>query len=349
VSQIVINVGTLSSLGKLYFDIAPSLNDIREAAKHREKPEVIWDFRFIEQKKMSMSALTAFLAIAKSISDYYKKPSPIILQWDPYTLHFLSDISFFKNSKELGILTWPDGMIGGFSEVNRLKTNTKIIYFDTIPNISYEKEKDINEWKEESRENFRNGFLVNFNDIFFDTIFREEWNDRLKYILSEIVSELTGNALLHGKETAFIGVQKSSRGITVCVCDGGIGFLESMKKTNKWILDLGINTNIEALFYASLMKEYDTGLKSVIEDVLESNGWVVMSSFDCEIRWEKYNWDNAKEEFDLKKYKTEKIDVRKILGQPLKGLASSLEHSKGHYKIYKNIIKGVRITFEIPF
>ncbi len=59
-------------------------------------------------------------------------------------------------------------MVGGFSAKDRVKTSTKIIYFNNVPeNITYENENDINKWKEENRENIQNSFLVNYGDIFF--------------------------------------------------------------------------------------------------------------------------------------------------------------------------------------
>ncbi|MEO7357976.1 MAG: hypothetical protein ABIY50_10720 [Ignavibacteria bacterium] len=348
--EIQINVGSLSSIEMLYYNISPILKEIRKTAMEEKiPPRIIWDFRNIVEKKMNMATLTAFLSIAKSISNYFGKPSPILLRWNPSIIGFLYDISFFKNGLELSIISVPKEMIGGFTP-HTTNPNTKIVYYNEVPTIFDDKDSiSVNQWKKKNRERISKSLIVSLGNIFSNNIFEKVWNDRFKYVLSNVAAELAINSLLHGQETVFIGIQRSSVGISVSVCDSGIGFLNSMKTSNKWIKKIDKTTNIKCLVYASLWKEYDIGLKLVIDEITKNGGWVKMSSFDSEVKWEQKNWTSAKKIFDRENFQIGKQEVNDILGPPEHAFFFQGKEKNGYYVIYPNSIRGSRIAFEIPF
>lgn len=356
-NKLIINVGTLSSIGMIYYNIAPKLDKLRSlinVGKKEKVPDVIWDFRNLESKKINMAALTTFLAISKGLSDYYKKPILTLFRWDPYILRFLYDIHFFKVAEEIGSMIWDERLIGGLSKI-RPNRDTKIIYFNhyntetlLTRGLSYSNNVALNDWKECNREIISDKIIIQFGNIFTHNIFYDSWNTHLMAILSDIVGELVINSILHGQSTPFVGIQRSTAGISVCVSDSGVGFLTSIKKSNPWINEINIDSELEAIMYASLMKKENIGLRNVIEDVIISGGWTVVSSNNSKIRWELDNWENAKANFSTSNMKQAKQKVGYILGEQRKKLTFGNNTRKGRYKTYSNTIKGSRIDFEIP-
>ena len=154
------------------------------------------------------------------------------------------------------------------------------------------------------------------------------------------------NSLLHGNEVAFVGVQRSSKGITTAICDSGIGFPKSMQRNFTWLRDKNLLEHSKALILASLMSKNKIGLYRAIDDVLLTNGYVVMSSFNAEIRWENSLWEKAK---DLKIEQDGQIFDLQKLGKPLIGYRDIQEIYQGYYKEYDSFLVGSRISFEIPF
>ncbi len=348
--EIIINVGTLSSWNSLYRNIAPKLEILREKLNSNNKPNVFWDFSFIQSGKVSMSALTAFLSIANSLRKQYSEAIPIIMQWDPYILRFLSDINFFKVAKEMDILQWHPNLIGGM--ISKLTNpNSKILVFNEIPNKDelMKNPTMLINWKESKREELIISELYRrIDSLFAYEGFYQEWKQHLTEMLSITVSELIVNSLLHGQDTAFVGFQKSPRGVTVCICDSGVGFLSSMKKNQNWVKEVKMEKNIDALLNASLMTKDEIGLHKAIENIIASDGYIILSSVDCELRWGRNNWTAANQRFNFNMFKKELQTAKNILGDEIDINANVLEYKKGYYRNFNSRLKGTRITFEIP-
>ena len=347
--DIYINVGTLSSFNSLYRNIAPKLDWVRNKVAHGEKPDIVWDFSYIQSRRISMSALTAFLSVAYGVRKSYGKSLPILIRWDPYILRFLSDIGFFEVAEDLDILHWQENLIGGMIQ-KKTNPNTKIIFFDNIPNKIDFKNSTVllNDWTEKPREDLIiNHLFDKIDSLLIHEDFHTEWNHNLVRVLSITISELIVNALLHGQEIAFVGLQKSPRGVTVCVCDGGIGFLKSMHENQLWTKDTGLNSNVDALVNACLMNTHEIGLRRAIEDIIQSDGHIILSSVDCELRWEEKNWYRGKEKYDNNNFKSILQSAKQILGDENANIQFE-EIEKGYYRNFKSKLKGTRITFEIP-
>lgn len=348
--EIIINVGTLTSWNSLYRNIAPKLDLLRQKLKLDLKPKVTWDFSYIQAGKVNMAALTAFLSIAKSVRKNFVTPPILKMNWDPYMLRFLSDINFFKVSEQLDILQWHPDLIGGMTS-KMTNPNSKILYFDDVPNKD-ELIKDViklNDWKETKREDLIIKEIYRRVDaLFVYEDFFEDWKQHLIDLITMTVAELIVNSLLHGQDIAFVGLQKSPRGVTVCVCDSGIGFLNSMKKSQNWVNELMMKKDVDALINASLMTRDEIGLRKAIDDIIESDGNIVMSSVDCELRWAKENWTMANSKFDFDNFKTKLQTANDILGSELDFNVQPKDYKNGFFRNFSSKLKGTRITFEIP-
>ncbi len=346
---ILINVGTLSSFNSLYRNTAPKLDWIREKVAQGDKPNIVWDFTYVQPRRMNLAALTAFLSVAWGVRKSYGKPIPILIRWDAYVLRFLSDIGFFDIAKKLDILSWSPDLIGGMTQ-KRTNPNSKIIFFDDIPDKLkfYQSISLLNDWKEKTREDLiLNHIYSRIDSLLIHENFYAVWNQHLVNLLSMTIAELIVNALLHGQEIAFVGLQKSPKGVTICVCDGGVGFLHSMMNNPFREIKKGLHTNLDALVNASLINEHKIGLRRAIEDIILSDGYIIFSSVDCEIRWQEPNWSFAKEKYELIRNNLEFQTANQILGEEISNIDYE-NFGNGYHRNFKSKLKGTRITFEIP-
>ena len=340
----IINIGTLRSFNSLSLTLAPQLDELRYGYIKGKGEIPIWDLRNIEIGYASIAALTAFLSISKKIRDFIGAPIEIMTHWKPEFQGFLADIGFVKIANDFNLYDWK-GMLGGYS-TGKAHPQTKIFYYSDLPLIDNYDIDQIIEWKDAKRQEIKHSMILRLSNLFDSELFHEQWSNNLESVLTITGAELIVNSLLHGNEIAFVGVQRSSRGITTAICDSGIGFPKSMKNNFSWLKKKPLLKHTNALMLASLMSKNRIGLYRAIDDVILTNGHVIMSSFNSEIRWESNMWEKAKElslEADGKI-----IDIKK-LGEPLKGYRELHEIYNGYYKEYDSFLVGSRVSFEIPF
>lgn len=340
----VINVGSLSSLTNLNYHLTKELKTLRESYLDGNGNTPIWDLTNLIPKKVSFAALTAFLSISKTIRDFIGKPIELKVLWHPDFQGFLSDIDFLKISSEFDLYDWK-GMLGGFKS-NRTSPNTRIFFYSDIPEFGYTDSDQIINWKDTKREEIKRSISFRLKPIFDNDYFIEEWNKELEAIFTTTISELVVNSLIHGRSIAFVGVQRTRKGITTCVSDSGIGFLNSLKKYKPEISEFLENSNLKSILYSSFQSKNKIGLYRAINDVIDSGGYINISSFDSEIMWKQKFWafinnyPNADEVLKIDVEKTE-FYINKY---------SDLEMlNKGYLRKYDHFIMGSRITFEIPF
>jgi hypothetical protein len=235
-------------------------------------------------------------------------------------------------------------MLGGYKTGNT-NPKTKIFYFSNLPDIDKSDLEQVINWKDAKRQEIKHSIIFRLSNIFDSKHFYEGWSKNLESVLTITTAELVVNSLLHGNDIAFVGVQRSRTGITTAICDSGIGFPKSMVFNNKNLSKYKELTHFQALVLASLQSKNKIGLYRAIDDVVCTNGFVVMSSFNTEIRWENKFWSNAKSIAD--KFKI--LENEKIIGEPIKGFVSMERITDGYYKIFDKSLVGSRITFEIPF
>ena len=202
----VINVGSLGSLSNLNYHLTKELKLLRDSYLDGNGNTPIWDLTNLTPKKVSFSALTAFLAISKTIRDFIGKPIEIRIKWHPEFQRFLSDVDFLKISEGFDLYDWK-GILGGFSG-NKTSSNTRIFYYSDVPTFNYTDSDSIVNWKDTKREKIERSISFRLKPIFDNNYFVEEWNKELEAIFTTTISELVVNSLIHGRSTAFVGVQR---------------------------------------------------------------------------------------------------------------------------------------------
>ncbi|GAB3333006.1 hypothetical protein GCM10027429_13070 [Marivirga atlantica] len=340
----VINVGPMKSLNSLSLYLAPQLDELRNSYIEGRGAIPVWDLRNIPPKGVSIAALTSFLSISKKIRDFIGTPIEILIHWQPEFQGFLSDIGFVQIAREFDLYNW-QGMLGGH-KTGKTNPKTRIFYYSDLPNIDRSNNEQLIEWKDRKRQEIKHSIALRLSNLFNTKIFHESWSNNLESVLTITGSELIVNSLLHGNDIAFVGVQRSSRGITTAICDSGIGFPKSMKSNYEWLKDKPPLSHTKAIILASLLSKNKIGLYRAIDDVLATGGYVNMSSYDTEVRWENHLWNQAKE---LKIQFDGKIVDISSLGKPLRGYKALEEIYQGYYKEYDAFLVGSRVAFEIPF
>ncbi|MFC0778224.1 hypothetical protein [Flavobacterium sp. HJSW_4] len=340
----IINIGSLINLSNLNYHLGKELNLLRESYIIGNGKIPVWDMRNIPPKNASISALTAFLGISKTIRDFIGQPIEVLAFWQPEFQGFLSDIGFLRIAHEFDLYDWK-GMLGGYDN-NKTSITTKIFYYSDVPNIDYNNQSEIIDWKDTKRQEIKHSIHFRLNNIFNSKIFHDNWNKNLESVFTITLSELVVNSLLHGREIAFVAVQRTKRGISTVVCDSGRGFLRSMKDTKSYLNENLENSNLKALLISSLQSKNKIGLYRAIDDIILSDGYVIMSSFDGEILWKQELWKKAKTTEGA--IGIDKISIDSI-GNYTNGFVDTRLRNEGYFKKYEDFLVGSRITFEIPF
>lgn len=354
VETIIINVGPLSSFNSLVYHMGSKLDQVRDSYSHGQTPQIAFDFRNVKLGILSVPALAAFLSTSKKLKDYLGYPIPLVMTWDPNLQGFLADIGFIEAANHFRIFEWePKGILGGY-RTGRLNPLSGILYYsDKLSPTSDWTEDDYIREKELRKRKIAPNFLLRCSKI-LESI----ENDRSTNIIANTALELIVNSLIHGEDHAFVGVQLRQRRITLSVCDSGIGFPKSLNKSFKSLNHFDRIDHSTAILIGSLVQKYQHGLRLAIAEVLNfseddyigdviNEGWVIISSFNTEIRWQKANWRNAIDSFDSIDIYKELPDINKILGKPIKDFVDREKIEQGYWKNYASYLVGTRIAFEI--
>jgi hypothetical protein len=335
-----INIGPLSSFNSLNLYIGPHLDKLREDYANGIQTIPVWNLRNISSKKVSIAALVAFLSISKRIRDFIGQPIRVESRWDPDFQGFLADIGFIQIADKFCLYDW-QGMLGGY-RIKKTNPKTKIFYYSDIPK-EFSNHESLIAWKDSKRQEIKHSMVLRLNNVFDSPGLNDNWSANLEAVLTITTAELIVNSLLHGQEYAFVGVQRSSKRVTATVCDTGRGFPKSMNKTYDFAKKP--LSHSKALLIASLLSKNKIGLYRAIDDVILSGGYVIMSSFDSEIRWEEKIWKKAKGLLETKGLTNIEIND---LGTPIEGFVEANKVFGGYYKKHDSLLIGTRITFEIP-
>ena len=340
----IINVGSLSSLSNLNFYLSKELYALREGYILGNGKLPVWDLRNISPRGASISALTGFIAISKTLRDFIGQPIEIISHWQPEFQGFLSDIGFLKIAHEFDLFDW-QGMLGGYDN-NKTNPTTKIFYYNEIPRINFSDLNEVVEWKDQKRQEIKHSIHFRLNNIFNSKYLHESWSRNLEGVFTITLAELVVNSLLHGRDTAFIAVQRSRTGISTVVCDSGRGFLKSIGEAKSNLISNLESSSLKALLLSSLQSKNKIGLFRAINDIIKTDGYVNISSFDGEILWKKDLWQKALKIEEVKGL--ENIKLFDLQDYMLQSFDSSFGQT-GYLKKYEHFLVGSRITFEIPF
>lgn len=348
---LIINVGPLTSYNSLIYHLSSKLKKLRDLYISGSTPEVLLDLSHIDYGSVSISALTGLLTTCKKVRDFLGYPIPTTIKWDPRLQGFLADIDFFKIVDELRLFKWvPEGIVGGY-KMGVINPNTKILFYRDINPIREIPLSEIGIEKAKLKQKIAPNFLMRCANLFhgFDNILGDS--------ISNTTLELIVNSLMHAEDIAFVGLQRTKKRITVAVCDGGIGFAKSLARTFPQISHFKNLSHIDAIIIGSLIQKNIHGLRLAINDVLNydpfnpsfdfNEGWVIISSFDSEIRWQKTNWSRAISYFDKIDIEKNKPDFSNILQEPIKEYVEKYKIYEGYWKKYPEYLVGTRITFEI--
>lgn len=350
-SLIKVNVGPLRNFNNLVYHLGPKLKEIRDAFVVGQTPDIVFDFKELSYGSISISGLTALLSSAKKLRDFLGHSIVAEIPWNQKVQGFLSDIGFFEISSKFLIFDFSRSNIGGYT-IGSGNPNNKIIYFADIIPIKSIPIEDIGIIKAKHKQRIAPNFILRCSNIF------DGFDVKLQSIITNTSLELIVNSLMHGEEISFVGLQRTSKRITVTVCDSGIGFPKSLSRTFPGEFKYETPKHIDAILFGCLAQKQQHGLRLAISEILNydendlftntNDGWVVISSFNTEIRWQKNLWGKAMENYEKGKKKGEKINVRNILGPPLQEYADLSIIENGYWKEYNSLLIGTRITFEIP-
>ncbi len=349
--QFVLNPGPLTGFNSLTYNLGPQLRKLREAFMSGSTPHIILDLRHLNPGHLNISAIAGLLSICRKVSLFTNNPLETYFTLNPYVQLYLKHIDFFKIARELDILIWDERTVGGFWSTN-WNPNTKLVYFDdVVASDEIVSPEDLYKIKRFKKVNISPNLALRCEEIF------QGIDSKLANTVLNTILELVTNSLIHAQDYAFLGIQRTSNRISVSVCDSGIGFKRSLAISYPEIDIFQTATNIQALVIASFIQEHEHGLRLAISEILKydesldfstNDGWVVMSSYNSEVRWQKQNWDSALQFYENHKVRSTLPDIQQILGKETRYRMDYDEVVKGYWKNYKERLVGTRITFEIP-
>lgn len=349
-SEYSINVGPLTSFNSLVYHLGPQFLKIRNDYIQGKTPKFKFDFSDLKYRSINIPTLAALLANAKKLSDFIGYPIPVEMKWNPFVNGFLTETNFISVANNLGIFAFPIESLNTYGGYN-INPNTKIIYFEDIKPMDSLGGMDIGIEKANHKQKILGNLKVRCSNIF------NGFNEKLESIIFNTTLELIVNSLMHAQDYAFVALQKTSKGITISVCDAGIGFPKSLSKTYPFEHFKNIS-HPQALFVGSLIQKDIHGLRLAITEVIDyiendlekkNSGWVIISSFDTEIRWQKHNWQKALNYVDSNNLEKELPNLQLVMGKPMTGYVDRERIEEGYWRKYQNSLVGTRITFEIRY
>lgn len=359
-SHFIVEIGGLQTFAEFHYVVAKQLSKftIRYQECRRigqPMPAIVFDLTKIKSPRVDV--LTAFLSVSLRLRKFIDKPIEIRIGWKPELFGFWDDIDFFKISKKLDLFEWPEGIIGGY---NSGETNpySKILFYQWVQHPGIMDKPALYDWKDNVRELLRKSISDYCKGVFVDAKGKNTVSGLRKNI-TLMSSELILNSLLWGGEIdggAFCGIQRDNYNVTVCVCDTGMGFKDSINKykyTYSDKIDFTPENDFEGLLVGSLMnqkseaKEY--GLRDVISTVVNTYGSVVrMSGGSGEITWNKQLWTGVIKEIKQLPIKRIEFDKAIKIGQEISKGAPPTQKSRSKFENFSSSLKGSRISFEIP-
>ena len=341
-----INVGPLNGLAALTYYLAEQFKLLNRDYASGKNPEVIWDLRNVMPRYQNMATLTAFLSLAHRLRSFTGHAHGALLSWNPRVLSFWSDIAFLDLSMKYDLIAWPEKLIGGYpSKVTN--PNTIIVDFPNDTNIP--DKSDILEWKawkDNKREEVKEQLMLKCSRL-FEKSSKYRLPSKLRDQIAITSAELIVNSLLHGNSMAFLGIQRTSKRITVAVCDAGIGFVNSLQKQNRQWSQLKELNHVDAIFIGSLENMREMGLRRAIDMTVNVGGHVLVLSNDAEVRWDGELWERAKNSLHPERYVAP--NIREIFGEPASSTVNIDTKLNGYYRLWRTGLRGTRISFEIDF
>ena len=344
-----VDPGPLTSISAFYRWSIKPLHMLTDLIREGHDIDIEWDLRSVEFQRINLGALTTFLSTAYRVRGFVSRTPLLLLTWNPRILGFLSDVSFFSIARDLDICKFQEEMLGGF-DVGATNPNTGIMAFPFARPPAFDQETPRwQRWKDKQRMTYTLELLKRANNIFDSRNRKLGLPESAKNLVATSAAELILNSMLWGGSPAFVGMQRSSKRISVVVADSGQGFLHSIY-SNRQKNDLPtIASHSDALVYASMINNRDFGLRKVINLIAENGGWVEMSSYSSELRWSYPAWDVVRTNFPL--IVARELDLVDLIQRAFGDEAGNATREKklqGYYRKWSRGIRGARVSFEYP-
>ncbi len=336
---VVVPAGSFASTANFCATVGAPLREYTAQYMKGLAPSVTWDLSSAAPRRMSLGALTAFLATAHRLKQFAGITPNAILPQHPDVLLFWRDIGLLDLVSENEMIVWPPHII---PDIGVLRTNPNTI----VAKLGEPTPRNLTqhqwiEWKDMTRHEIKSAIDLRCARVFHRIRRRADLPTELPDIVSNATAELVLNALQHGQCTSFVGVQRGPTRITVAVSDSGQGFLSSLAARN---VSPPVSSHMHALIAGSLINIRDFGLRRAIDIVTRAGGWVELSSQDAVLIWDRAMWlrtsQATEEEFSLD------VACSSI------GFSSYREHLTKQYdrqlRIVSPGVRGSRVAFEIP-
>lgn len=341
----IVRVGTLANIGSLHQAIGDRLHEYNTRYVAGDRPRIRYDLTSVQPRRINMSALTTLLATMDRFRQFTDTAAAIDIRWNPEVFGFLEDIGFFELGRALDLFTLDPRIIGGY-EPGTTNPNTKLLYSPFEDDWSNDQREQAIQ-KDAIRNQVKETLLLLCGSLFRPSRGSRAIPMTLRDQILVTSSELVVNAHLWGRAAAFLGVQRSSRGITVCVCDSGEGFLNSLRKKQR--LNSLPSTHLGSLAIGCVVNDQDFGLRRAIDMVTRYQGRVEISSYSAEIVWKyelwKY-WVNVATDPSPKDMTLEERFARMWDGFQKSAGASGRQ--VGYCRDWATPLRGSRVTFEMP-
>jgi len=340
--EIVINIGGLEGIPSVYKCTSKGLQEFNESWKSGELSSICWDLRSLKNKKLNMTAISFFLAIANRVRQFVGCAQKVLINWNPQVLGFLVEIGFFEVANLYDLFEWPYE-IGGY-EVGRINPNTKLLSYDSLSLLpDVEDTHQLSDWKKIHRENYRKDIISKCEALFMQKD-EKRFGTSLALVMSRTCAEISINSLLWGHSAAFLGLQRSRKNITISISDIGVGFKSSLlsRSLHESLLN-DTNSDINSVIIGSVLNENDFGLKRAIATVIEFGGSISIASNSGEILWGETLWKNFIECFNDKGIEF----AISTLPTPIYK-AEYKDKKNGYIRKWKDSIRGARVSFNIP-
>lgn len=340
--KIEINIGGLEGIASVYKHVSTGLHEFNNRWKKGEQSTVYWNIRGLRHREMDISAISFFIAIAHRVRLYTGCPQPILLDWNPNILSFLSDIGFFDVANANNLFKWPyeiDGL-----DLGKTNPNTKLLSYNQLsqkPEIGNTSE--LSNWKRIHREKYRADVISKCESLFVPED-QKNYSENLALVMSRTCAEIAINSLLWGESAAFLGIQRSGKRITISISDIGVGLKNSLisKGLHSNLLK-NDNSDINSVALCCVINENDFGLKRAVSTVIRLGGHISISSSSGEILWRERLWNDFVECYENKGAE------RAILKLPAQIYKAEISDRKnGYVRKWSDSIRGTRVSFMIP-
>lgn len=344
----VIRVGRMQRIESLHKIVASKLHEYSELYRKGKRPTVKINLTELIPGSVGMAALTAFMSLTDRLRNFTEKAIEIDIPWNTSLFSFLDDIGFFRLAQERDVLAIQNEILGGYS-IGQTNPNTQLLFFDNSEVPSSEAIGDaLPQWKDNIRTRVKESLLINCGNLFRPSKATKDLPIELRDQVAVTAAELVVNSHLWGRSPAFVGLQRSTSRITVCVCDSGIGFFNAIQ-TRKNLSGFTPTSHFEALVLGCVINKEDFGLRRAIDLVTQVGGTVTISTYSAQITWRAIlwrNWVDVVRGIDGSWGDVTKAihDFRKLCDV----LADEGDSRVGYIKEWDLPLRGTRVTFEIP-